>query len=404
MIEQHICIGNKLYLFFPGRALTGFYSQSDIKVSRECEFQRGSVLFNRLKQSARESFVVGYGSVCLQRLFQKKSPSAKRVIFFPDQMYSGTAGDLRACAVARELRSLGWRTIIVPPWLGLEARQYIIAREPSALLFFQQSRHELNLPRLYPSRLCIFDADDADILNAPDRVIECLETSSAVIAGSNFLADEFRPYNPNVSVVWTGSYITDMLVKPSTRSVPIIAWAQSDPFSYPEEARFVFHLWQSLAKTGLRFAVAVYSRELERTEEWLGPLRQQGIDVQIRPTMRYRAFVESLSDVAIGLQPVCTSFPFSRGKSFGKVLAYMAAHVPVVVSDEVDHGLFFRNGENGLLANNAEEWLAACVRLLNSEPEREMLAAAAYKDFLERLTSRRSAELVSEVLERVRVG
>jgi hypothetical protein len=354
-----------------------------------------------LRQKLRESFMAGYGYVSLQELFQAGSRNERSVVFFPGEIYTGTAGDLRACAIARELRFLGWKTIVVPPWLDLRARQAIIRREPSALLFFQQSRHELNLPRLYPSRVCIYDADDADILNTPGRVIECLRTSAAVIAGSRFLANEFRPYNPNVSVVWTGTYITDVRRSKTTRNVPLIAWAQSDPFSYPEEAALVTQLWTALARKGIRFGVAVYSSERSRCQEWLDPLQKLGVEVSIRPRLRYRAFVQSLSNIAIGLQPVCTSFPFSRGKSFGKVLAYIAAHVPVIASDEIDHRLFFRQGENGLLANTAGDWIVACRTLLSSPEDREMLAANAHRDMMQRLTSRKAAEIVLGVLERV---
>lgn len=357
-----------------------------------------------LRRKLRESHLAGHAYILLQRLIQGKAAGRRAIFFFPDQMYTGTAGDLRACAIARELRSMGWITFIVPPWLDLKARQAIIQREPSAVLFFQQSRHELNRPRFYPSRICVFDADDADILVAPERVIECLSTSSGVIAGSHFLADQFRPHNSNVAVIWTGTYVTDIRRRRAKRDIPVIAWAQSDPFSYPEEARLVRDVWIALASEGVRFAIVVYSRQLDKVEEWLGPVRRLGVEILVRPLMRYRAFVESLSDVDIGFQPVCPSFPFSRGKSFGKLLAYMAARVPAIASDELDHGIFFRNGKNGLLVKTIDDWLSASKRLIESQLDREMLAEAAHADLLTRLTSRRSAELVSEVCARCLPG
>jgi hypothetical protein len=351
-----------------------------------------------LRRVVRESFVTGYGYVRLQSLFQRRSPDQGSVIFFPGQMYTGSAGDLRACAVARELRSMGWRTIIVPPWLDLKARLGTINREPSAVLFFQQSRHRLNSPRLYPSRFCVYDADDADILSEPVPVIECLRSSSAVIAGSHFLADEFRKHNSNVHVIWTGTYVTDVVpLRPS--SPPIIAWAQSNPFDYPEEAQLVRSLWETLAREGVLFEVRVYSNDPSRCMKWLNRVHELGVRIDVLPTMRYRAFIQSLSSVTIGLQPICTSFPFSRGKSFGKVLAYMAAHVPVIASDEVDHRLFFRNGVNGMLVNSLSDWTNACKRLLNNPSECATLARGAYDDMLTHFTSRRAAELLHNVLK-----
>ena len=167
------------------------------------------ITYSALRGKMIQTRIVGHLYVAWQELLQRNAKDERKVIFFPGGIYAGTSGDLRARAIAHELRTLGWQTILVPPWLNLKARRAIADRHPSALLFFQQSRHKLNLPSLYPSHKSIFDADDADILLSPDRVIECLKASSAVIAGNHFLANEFKPYNPNVSVVWTGSYITE---------------------------------------------------------------------------------------------------------------------------------------------------------------------------------------------------
>lgn len=56
--------------------------------------------------------------------------------------------------------------------------------------------------------------------------------------------------------------------------------------------------------------------------------------------MRYRKFNSSLGRSAVGLQPVCLSNPFSRGKPSGKVLAYLASDVAIVASNAVDHPQF----------------------------------------------------------------
>jgi hypothetical protein len=339
--------------------------------------------------------------VAQQELRQPKAKDGREVIFMPGEMHTGTAGDLRARAISRELRALGWRTLLVPPFLNLEDRQAIVNRHPSAILFFQQSRHKLNLPSLYPNHKTILDADDADILITPAHVIECLKTSTAVIAGSHMLANEFKPYNSNVSVVWTGSYVTETTRTENPKAKPIIAWAQSDPFNYPMEAELVKDIWLSLAGAGYEFSPLVYSDEPNRVMDWLGPVQSNGIDVIIRPTMRYVDFVQSLTDVSIGLQPICISNAFSRGKSFGKVLAYLAAGVPVIASRAVDHELFFRDGENGLLVCSESEFIVACKRLLANRAERQKLATNALKDLRTKLTTRRASEQVATVLERL---
>jgi hypothetical protein len=334
--------------------------------------------------------------------FQKRlgSRSQPVVFFFPGDLDTGSSGDLRAVALAHELRHLGWRAVIVPPRLNLASRREIIAREPAAILYLQQSRHPLNDPQLYPSHPSVFDADDADILGEPERIGTIVRSSAHAIAGSEFLAEQFRLYSPDVTVIWTGTYITE--VPPFTRPAPpIIAWAASNPFEYQEEAAFVLELWKTLAADGIPFAVMIYTNDTPRARQWLAPLDPFAVPIIIPPRMAYRQFVESLAGVAIGLQPVCTTFAFSRGKSFGKVLAYLAARVPVIASDAVDHSLFFRDGENGILVDTLPDWIAACKRLLNSAADSNRLASAAHADMLQRLTSKRAAELLAQVLTQV---
>jgi hypothetical protein len=336
--------------------------------------------------------------VSFQRL--QRPSSQPLVFFFPGEMESGFSGDLRAIAIAHELRRMGWSAVIVPPRLDLATRHAIIAAEPAAILYFQQSRHPLNDPQLYPGRACVFDADDADILGEPERIGAMVKHSAHAIAGSEFLAEQFRPYNPNVTVIWTSTYIAEVprITRPAP---PIIAWAASNPFEYHAEAAFVLDLWKALAAEGVPFAVMIYTNDTARAQQWLAPLQPFGVPIIIPPRMGYRQFVASLSGVAIGLQPVCTNFPFSRGKSFGKVLAYLAARVPVVASDAVDHRLFFRSGENGLLVDTLPEWLAACKRLLDNPADRDRLASAAHTDMLQRLTSKRAAQLLANVFQQV---
>ena len=117
------------------------------------------------------------------------------------------------------------------------------------------------------------------------------------------------------------------------------------------------------------------------------------------PLMRYEQFVESLAEVAIGMQPICENNPYSMGKSFGKVLAYLAADVAVVASDNIDHPLFFENGRNGVLLPMApEQWAAACKKLLEEPRYRDKLVTAARADFLTRLTTQKAAALLSHKL------
>jgi glycosyltransferase involved in cell wall biosynthesis len=358
-------------------------------------------MLRRLKQ-LRESGPAGEAYVSAQSLAQRIAGRANLpgVVIFPNEMYTGSSGDLRACAVGRELRRLGWRTLIVPPWLNAAARGRIIERERPAVILLHQSRHRLNRPALYPGIPCVFDADDADILNDANPVEECCRDSAAVIAGNHYLADLFQRHNPDVTVVWTGTYLGHARPTPNGRREPVVTWAQAEPFDYPMEAELVREVLVKLA-AHLRFRFHLYgARDPGGVEKFLKPVSAAGVEVKTFPPLSYRPFVRSLEQAAIGLQPVLMENPFSRGKSFGKVLAYLAADVAVVASDAVDHALFFRHGENGMLARDVKDWVECCRFLLANRAKRSATVEAARRDLRERLTTRRAAELASGVLAR----
>jgi len=326
----------------------------------------------------------------------------RRVLIFPGDCLSGSPSDLRAIALAAELRRLGWRAISVPKQLELGQRLRIVEAERPDVILLHQSRHAFNRPRYYKGIPCVFDFDDADFIYDREAVIECCRDSVAVIAGSRYLANEFRPYNARVSVVWTGTYLgQSRRVPPNEARDPILAWAAWQPRGYPHEAELVRELVLKLAQR-TRFSFWLYgvrSEEREEMEQFLVPIRRSGVPVRVFKVMAYRRFVHSLEAVAVGLHPVCLENPFSRGKSFGKLLAYLAADVAVVTTDAVDHPLFFQDGVNGaLLPNDVDRWVDACAHLLEDPAARARMVAAARPDFLARLTTQKVAELVSRQL------
>jgi len=329
-----------------------------------------------------------------------------RVLILLNDMWTGGPGDLRGVAIARELRRQGWRAFAVPPQCELSQRRRIIRLERPDVLLLQQTMHSLNRPSLYGGIPCVIDADDADILDPRynAKVIECLEGSHAAIAGNHWLAEQFRKHNQDVSVVWTGNYheTAPSNRPPPTDGLPIVAWASSGPNVFPDESALMRKMVFELAKTN-RFAFELYGiAPGPASEEYLESFRAPGVVVRSFPRMSYVAFLGTLKGTAVGLQPVCVeTSPFSQGKSFGKVLAYLATDVATVSSNAVDHPLFFRDGENGMLVENQpESWASAVRRLLDDPALRTRLAAQGRADFLARLTTAKAASLIDPILRR----
>lgn len=75
---------------------------------------------------------------------------------------------------------------------------------------------------------------------------------------------------------------------------------------------------------------------------------------------------QELASSHIGIA-VMSDDPWSRGKCGLKVLQYMAASLPVVVSDAGVHREIVDHEKSGYLVNGEAEWLTALTRLINDE-------------------------------------
>lgn len=111
--------------------------------------------------------------------------------------------------------------------------------------------------------------------------------------------------------------------------------------------------------------------------------------------------IRCMNSVSVGLAPLLVERGgFVLGKSFGKVLAYLAAGVPVVSSDAVDHPLFFKNGVNGfVLPNEVETWSAMVTSLLAGPQKRDAIANQAWTDLDQQLSSHAAAKRVVRLLD-----
>ena len=89
--------------------------------------------------------------------------------------------------------------------------------------------------------------------------------------------------------------------------------------------------------------------------------------------------------------------PFSRGKSFGKILGYLDAKTPAICSDEVDHALFFDAGQ-GIVSNDVNVWEAAICDWIAAPHLRQGIADNAFKAFEDRLSVATSSRFVDGFL------
>jgi len=272
------------------------------------------------------------------------------------------------------------------------------------VILMQMERHPLNRPRFYRPVPVVFDIDDADFLweHARPLVQECCQDSAAVVAGSRFVAEWAAQWNPRVEIVWTGAPHRPRPRTPSQlHRRLVVAWGHSRPHDYPQEEAFLEAVLLQVAKR-ISFEYWIFgvrdefAKEL-RTERLVGA----GIKVRSFPPMPFAEFSRRLEEVAVGMQVLAEDNPFSRGKSFGKILNYLEAGAVVLATSGADHAGFFRSRQNGVLAKSQEEWSEALVWLLENPSVRARLAKQAYTDFLDRLTSRAAARRYDALLRAI---
>ncbi len=311
---------------------------------------------------------------------------------------------LRAYSLGEILRrERGYRVSIIPPRLTLSQRQRLVRRERPDVVLIQLERHPLNRPRFYESVPVVFDIDDADFLwdHARALVEECCRDSAAVVAGSRFVANWAQQHNPNVKIIWTGALREPVQPPTQMSRRNVVAWGHSCPENYPAEAEFIQDvLIRAAREVDLEFWLFGV-KEARDGVRLTGRLVAAGIPVRVFPLMSFEAFSTQLEEVAIGIQVLATDNPYSQGKSFGKILNYLAAGTVIIASEGADHSLFFDSWRNGVLASSQEAWADAIVRLLKSPAEREHIARQAFSDFRSRLTGRAMATQYDAVLRSV---
>jgi hypothetical protein len=339
------------------------------------------------------------------RLHLKRLKTPRRrpcVVVFPSNQPWDAASNLRAWLIGPELERLGWRVILVPEALSLSQRHRILRLEKPDVVLLQQTRHPLNQPHLYPSFPCVLDADDADYLDSRhhERIGHCAEAAAAVIGGSRFVAKCLGRHNEVSHMLWTCTPkpLHPPVASPHDRSL-IVAWAHASPLAYPQEAEFVQRIMVDVCQR-TRCTFWLFGTTEPQAQSYFFPLREAGGTCVAIPPMNYEEYLVKVAEAAVGLQPVSELNEFSQGKSFGKLLAYLAGQVAVVASDAVDHPLFFRTWENGVvLPNDAQAWSDSIVTLLENPVLRSRLALAGWGDFHDHLTSDVFARLLAPILD-----
>lgn len=343
--------------------------------------------------------------VHVDRLRQASRPSgasAPLAVFLPAYGRQGAAL-LRMYNVAQALRPFGWRTLVLPPALGLQQRLRLLHGAGADVVVMQGARHVLNRPALYPGFPILFDMDDADfhLPRLADPVRRAMPDVAGVIAGSRYVANWCLQHGAGAApVVWTGSPVSEGPRPAAVVRKRVIAWAQTRPMTYMREAALVAQVSRAVAAQVPNVTLRLYDRQPGDEPGFVERFRAPGLTVEWIETSKYSDYLSSFDDVSLGFAPLSIETPFSRGKSFGKVLAYLDRAVPVIGSDHGEHGRFF-TPETGVITNDAGVMVRETIRLLKAPKARHSMATAAFSAFRQHLSLEAAAARTHQVLSGV---
>jgi glycosyltransferase involved in cell wall biosynthesis len=242
-------------------------------------------------------------------------------------------------------------------------------------------------------RPMILDVDDAVWLNTGGhRARDLAMASDLIVCGNSFLANQFSRWNSRVTVIPTAvntAWYRPHRTTPDRAPALVLGWTGTSgnfPFLYSIEGALLRVLHQCaqakllvIADRPPQFKLLPESRV--EFEPWT-------------PRTELAAFAR----MAVGLMPLADN-DWCNGKCSYKMLCYMAAGLPVVVTAAGMNREVRALGEVGLSAASEREWIDALTALLDNVSLRQRMGAAGRAVVEERFSLQRLAQQYAAVFQ-----
>ncbi|MFQ5913956.1 MAG: methyltransferase domain-containing protein [Nitrospinota bacterium] len=217
-----------------------------------------------------------------------------------------------------------------------------------------------------------------------------LRASAEVIAGNDSLRDYALKINPNVHVLPTP--VDDETYRPNgqreTGERPVIGWIGShttSPYLHQLDDAF-----RQLLERFPQLEIHVVG----------GRYNFPGDGARVRNIdWRLDREYEALSHFDVGVMPLNDDV-WERYKCGFKALLYMSMGVPVVCSPVGVNNHIIRNGRNGFLARNTQEWVERISSLLTDEELRLRIGGEGRRTVERHYSVRRNAPAFLSILDR----
>ena len=330
---------------------------------------------------------------------------------------------LRVIQYLEYLKDAGIDTAVIPFPSGLMEWWRLLrkAKEPD-IVFFQKKRvHRFWLKRLKAKGAkLIYDFDDAVMFNSsrhpiPESPLRMRHFTSMVkrchgiIAGNSYLKSFAEPHNKNIWILPTTIDTDKYRIKNPTSEIAtqsrLSGTTRNDN---KKDVKQVILGWIGGSKS-LVFLKALQP-VLDRLAEShnnvsLKIVCDSFFEGKKMPIIK-KAWSEAdeAQDVwsfDIGLAPLPDD-SWSRGKCATKLLQYMASGIPAVASAVGVHNEIIRDGVNGFLTKNDNEWLDKINRLIEDKTLRQKIGLAARETVEKYYSVKANAPKLLEIIKGVK--
>ena len=339
-----------------------------------------------------------------------------KIIFITREGYRLPGARIRCYNFAAELSRLGWETEVLSfsDTLGAldgekESQLSIgdkikynylafkrLSQQPDAVFYLQRFNYHSFAPllaHLLKKNRIILDLDDWEMRENPayyffyptskahyfTRILA--KESIFCVAASCFLKGFLEQFNKKVYYIPSGvdTGLFSVPQRPDTNKEVVFSWIGTfHKKEYIENIEFAVDCFCSLRKKfeNIYFDITgdgIYKRELERI-----------VNARNDPHIRMQSWIEPdkipgyLSGVHVGLFPVVRDNKFNRAKSPTKIFEYFSVGLPVVASNIGEAPHIIKDGYDGFLAGNKEEFTARMQGLIENDTLRTNIGKNAY--------------------------
>jgi len=228
-----------------------------------------------------------------------------------------------------------------------------------------------------------------------------LEACDAVLTSTEYLAERVRAFG---KMAWVHRNAANLeLIERSERALQqpreadekiVIGYASGTP-THNRDFGLIAPVLQEMLEAHPEIELRIIGF-LDLGPEWdkfQGRIRRY-------TSVPWQALPAWLGQLDINLAPLVENNPFSQSKSEIKYVESALVRKPTIASRIGSYGEAIRDGENGLLASEPQEWRTSLEKLMAAEM-RDTLGQAAYKGVGERYSpivrARQAVELLNEV-------